>query len=227
MIRSTTPRRSRRPRSNLLRATLAGAVLAVLGQASVAGASDHILRAEFVLDAPVAAVWAAWTTEAGITSFFAPGCHVESHVDGAYEIFFAPGAPAGQRGADGMRILGYEPQKRLSFTWNAPPRFASIRSQRTQVVVELEAVGTQQTRLRFTHQGWGDGPEWDPVYAYFDAAWGGRVLPFLKYRFAKGPIDWKAMPEVEPLGSLRLDLVPAAPAPSPAAAMAPAAALKP
>jgi hypothetical protein len=66
-------------------------------------ASDRFLRADLTIEAPVADVWNAWTTEAGVTSFFAPGTKIEPRVDGLYEIYFDPTQPPGQRGAEGMR----------------------------------------------------------------------------------------------------------------------------
>ena len=186
-------------------------VLAALVAATTASASDRILRAELELPAPVAEVWKVWTTEEGVKSFFAPGAHLEPRVDGLYEIWFNPAAEPGMRGADGMRILAFEPERRLAFTWNAPPSIPSIRGQRTIVVVEMQPAGEGRTKLRFTHLGWGDGEAWDQAYAYFDGAWRTRVLPRLKRRFEKGPAEaWKEeiLPPVAP--SLRLELVPAA-----------------
>jgi hypothetical protein len=43
------------------------------------------------------------------------------------------------------------------------------------VVVELEALAEEQTRVRLTHLGFGEGEEWDETYAYFEDAWS-RVL---------------------------------------------------
>jgi uncharacterized protein YndB with AHSA1/START domain len=162
-----------------------------------------------VLPAPVAEVWRAWTTEEGVRTFFAPGARVQARVDGAYDILFFPNSPEGQRGAEGMRVLGFEPMRRFAFTWNAPPHFPEARAQRTEVVLEFETVGEHATRLRFTHQGWGDGGEWDSAYAYFDNAWRAVVLPRLKQRFEKGPIDWSAPPELAPIApSIAVTLVP-------------------
>ena len=171
-------------------------------------AQDRVLRTQLTLAAPVEAVWSAWASEDGVKSFFAPGCRIEPRVDGAYEIFFNPAAEPGQRGADGMRILLFEPKRRLAFTWNAPADQAYVREQRTVVTLELEPEGDARTRLTFTHSGWGKGPEWDEAYAYFDRAWGGFVLPNLVHRFATGPIDWKQRPELQPLpGTLQATLV--------------------
>jgi hypothetical protein len=35
-----------------------------------------------------------------------PDCKVDLRVDSAYEIYFAPEAKPGERGGEGMRILG-------------------------------------------------------------------------------------------------------------------------
>lgn len=185
--------------------------LSVLACAAPLRAGDRILRAEVSVAATPAEAWKAWTTEEGVVSFFAPGCHIEPRVDGAYEIFFNPAGEPGQRGAEGMRILAFEPEQRLAFSWNAPPSIPVIRAQRTMVVLEFRPQDGGGTRVRFTHLGWGDGPEWDAAYAYFDKAWNGFVLPHFVHRFAKGPIDWRNPPQLPPLAaSLRLTLVPVA-----------------
>lgn len=174
---------------------------------SLSSSSDRVLRATLVLDAPVETVWRLWTTEEGVRSFFAPGCRIEPKVDGLYEIWFNPAAPAGERGGDGLRILAFEPGKRLSFTWNAPPSQPAVRAQRSVVDVRFSPEGEKKTRLVFTHGGWGDGPEWDAAFAYFDKAWSGFVLPNLVWRVAHGPIDWKARPDVLPIAAtLAVDL---------------------
>ena len=38
-----------------------------------AGAGDRVLRTEMVVAAPIDHVWAAWATEEGVKTFFAPG----------------------------------------------------------------------------------------------------------------------------------------------------------
>jgi hypothetical protein len=83
-----------------------------------------------------------------------------------------------------------------------------VRAQRTVVTIELAPLESGRTRLRFTQTGWGDGPEWNAAYAYFDRAWSAFVLPRLVQRFTSGPIDWRNPPKVEPVSvSLRAELV--------------------
>lgn len=153
-------------------------------------ASERALDKSVVVPAGVQAVWQAWTTTEGVTSFMAPAADIELRVGGAYRIYFDPGAEPGQRGADDMRILGLQPMRMLSFDWNAPPSLPQARQQRTFVVVRLHPVDERSTRVTLHHTGWGDGGEWDQAYTYFDRAWT-HVLAALKTRFETGPKDWK------------------------------------
>lgn len=173
--------------------------------ASTRAHEDRVLRAELMLPAPVKTVWELWTTEAGVRSFFAQGAHIEPKVDGLYEILFSPEAAAGKRGAEGLRILAMESEKRFVFTWNAPETLPTIRAQRTVVEIRFEPVANG-TRLTFTHSGWGTGADWDAAYDYFDKAWGGFVLPSLVSRVEKGPISWSQSPTLKPMGSMKVGL---------------------
>jgi uncharacterized protein YndB with AHSA1/START domain len=174
---------------------------------STLGAQERVLRAELDLANPVDTVWTWWTTEAGIRSFFAAGARIDPKVDGELHVLFSPDSPPGQRGAEGLRIVAFEPPRRLLFTWNAPPELPDIRAQRTVVEVRLEPSPRGGTRLTFLHWGWGTGPQWDKAYEYFDTAWNSFVLPGLMHRDAHGPIDWKKPPQLKPLfRSLKHDL---------------------
>lgn len=152
--------------------------------------TERALSFEVVVAGDRSAVWSAWTTEAGVESFFAPECTVNAVPGGAYEMYFDPTADPGQRGGEGNRVLAVQPESFFSVTWNAPPRFPAVRDQRTVVLLRFEALDSDQTRVRLTHVGWGDGADWDAAYDYFDEAWGEVVLPRLQRRFTDGPIDW-------------------------------------
>jgi uncharacterized protein YndB with AHSA1/START domain len=104
--------------------------------------SEHekSISAEIQVPASLGDVWDAWTTEAGIRSFFAPACDIDIRPDGKYEIFFDPGAPEGKRGGEGLRVMSVQPMTMLSFTWNAPPHLPEVRGLRTHVVIRLMSV---------------------------------------------------------------------------------------
>lgn len=170
--------------------TLALALLAAAFLAgSLAQAEERALHKEVIVKAPVAEVWNAWTTTEGIKTFFAPDANVEARPGGPFEIYINPYAPAGMKGADDMKVLAVQPERMLSYTWNAPPSLPEARKQRTVVILRFAPVSESETRVTLTHVGWGDGGEWDKAYAYFDHAWP-MVLGNLQKRFAEGPVDW-------------------------------------
>ncbi len=153
--------------------------------------SARTIHVTVVVAAPLDSVWDAWTTPRGITTFFAPACNLELKVNGPYEIFFAPTAPAGQRGAEGMRVMALQPKKMLAFTWNAPPSLPEVRQQLTHVVVRFQVLTPATTQVTLTHDGWGEGGEWEQAFQYFSKAWRDYVLPNLQKRFVSGPIKWQ------------------------------------
>jgi uncharacterized protein YndB with AHSA1/START domain len=173
-----------------LRRLLQAIVLTALALAApVAASAERAIEKAVEVAALLDQVWDAWTTEPGIVSFMAPGARIELRPGGLFEVHFDPLAPAGERGADDMRILALQPKKMLSFTWNAPPSLPEARQQRTVVIVRFEPVGDKAVRVTLHHTGWGDGGQWEQAYAYFDRAWG-NVLASLKKRFESGPVDW-------------------------------------
>ena len=150
---------------------------------------NRVIQDSVIVASGIDEVWAAWTTESGLTSFFAPACNFKLLIDGPYEILFDPEAESGKRGAEGCRVLAFQPKKMLAFTWNAPPHMPEVRQQRTHVVLRFEELGGDKTRVSLWHDGWGEGPEWDEAFEYFTKAWR-VVLSRLQDRFSEGPVDW-------------------------------------
>ena len=74
-------------------------------------------------------VWKCWTTSEGFKSFSECDSTIELKVGGPFEIYFRANNPEGERGSEGCKILSYEPGSMLSFSWNAPPKFAAARAQ--------------------------------------------------------------------------------------------------
>jgi uncharacterized protein YndB with AHSA1/START domain len=84
-------------------------------------------------------VWRAWTTNEGAATFFAPRTNIELGLGGAYELQWSDDdeAPPGSQGSEGCTVLSYLPQEMLSFEWNAPPEFPTVRGTHTFVVVRM------------------------------------------------------------------------------------------
>nr|HET7859773.1 SRPBCC domain-containing protein [Caldimonas sp.] len=181
--RPSTSRRSRPRRAT----AIAAASLALAATAAIG--AERAIDKEVVVAAPIESVWQAWTTRAGIRSFFAPDAEIDPRVGGAFHIHINPFAEPGMKGADDMRYMALQRPTMLSFDWNAPPSLPEVRAQRTFVVVRLAPLDAGSTRVTLHHTGWGSGGQWDDTYAYFDRAWG-NVLGNLKKSFESGPIDW-------------------------------------
>lgn len=123
------------------------------------------------VDADLETVWDDWTTAEGLESFFAPKAIVDLKPGGAYEIWFLPDAPEGQRGADNGVVLGYQDKRMIQFTWAMPPYMPEIRPSMTVVQVWFVPVSDTQTRVRLFHTGFGDGEDWEKARDYFAKSW--------------------------------------------------------
>jgi uncharacterized protein YndB with AHSA1/START domain len=132
-----------------------------------------------VVPAAPAEVFRSWTTAEGIRAFLGVEARVRLEPGGPFELEFDASAAAGRRGSEGCTVLSWLDGRMLSFTWNAPPKFAHCRERFTVVVVEVEAEGPRGTRVRLTHQGFAEGAarepghaeEWRQVRDYFSKAW--------------------------------------------------------
>jgi uncharacterized protein YndB with AHSA1/START domain len=131
---------------------------------------DRFIRKEVEVPAPLGEVWRAWATEEGVR-FIAEGAWIDPRPGQPYEWYFSLDAPEGTRGGEGNRVLAIEPMSLLAFEWNAPPSFPEIRKLKHQVLLQLEPVGDDRTRLVLTSLGFGAGPRWKEVHAYFETAW--------------------------------------------------------
>ena len=164
-----------------MRVSLMGHSVPVYRYAEVA--SERQLKKKVILHGKLDEIWDSWTTTDGVKGVFAPDARVELRIGGPYEIYFTPDAAPGQRGSEDCRILSYVPREMLSFEWNAPPSFGTLRYVKTQVNIHLLEIEPGKVKLDFIHHGWGKSPEWEKLYDYFDRAWG-SVLELYEKRFS-------------------------------------------
>jgi len=144
------------------------------------------LHKHALVNAAPDAVFAAWTTSAGLKSFLGVESNIDLRIGGPMEIYFGSTQPLGQRGSEGCQILSYVPDKMLSFSWNAPPKFPDERGKRTWIVISLSPVEAGKTRVDLQHLGFGPSEQghWGEVRTYFDRAWT-NVLAALATHFDK------------------------------------------
>lgn len=151
----------------------------------------RVLVHEVVVPAPLAEVWAAFTTADGWMSWAVPFAHMDFRLGGEIESSYHLSAKKGDAGNIKNRILAFVPQRMIALqAVAAPPGFphpevlAELFS-----VIELEAVDGGHTRVRMAGVGYRDDPRHAEILEKFRGAnrWS---LEQLVRRFREGPVDW-------------------------------------
>jgi uncharacterized protein YndB with AHSA1/START domain len=145
-------------------------------------AVDKVLILEVTVPAPLSAVWEAFTTSAGLSTWLTPGAVVDLKEGGEWTAHF----PGGSTG--GGTILSFVPEKELVLSAMAPDKFPTVRATRTKARFQFEAKG-DSTVVRLTQTGWKEGEEWVKAYEYLTVG-NAQLLATLHHRFVNGPIDW-------------------------------------
>jgi uncharacterized protein YndB with AHSA1/START domain len=146
-------------------------------------ASEKVLLLELTIPAPRSAVWQAFSTSEGLSTWLTPGAIVDLRPGGEWTAHF----PGGSTG--GGTILSYVSEEEIVLSALAPDRFPTVRAERTKARFQFEAKG-QSTVVRLTQTGWKEGPEWDKAYEYL-AVGNAQLLSTLHRRFVSGPLDWE------------------------------------
>ncbi|MGD0736444.1 MAG: SRPBCC domain-containing protein [Terracidiphilus sp.] len=140
-----------------------------------------VIEAE--IPAPLHAVWQAFTTSEGLSTWLTPNAVVDLRPGGEWTAHF----PGGSTG--GGTIVSFLPEKELVLDALAPDKFPHVRADRTRVVFKFESRGSS-TVVRLTQTGWKTGAEWTSAYEYLLSG-NAELLSALHSRFVDGPIDWK------------------------------------
>ncbi len=162
---------------------------------TLAHAEDPLasIEEDVVVAGPREEVFSVYTTSAGWKSFFNVESKIELRPGGPFEIYFSMEPPAGSRGSEGCMVLSYIPNRMFSYTWNAPPKFAAARVERTWVVVTFDDLGLARTKVHISHLGFAEmaaahadrAEEYKEVRGYFAKAWP-HVLGALKAKWETG-----------------------------------------
>jgi uncharacterized protein YndB with AHSA1/START domain len=146
------------------------------------------------IDAPVAKVWAALTTDAGFTSWAAPVAHITLGNDGMIEASYLLSSKIGDPDNIRNQIVAYVPERLLVIhNVHVPMRgpFKQEVIDKIRTVMELQDLGDGRTRVIESGVGYGEGPDFDTMYDHFRS---GNAEEFagLAQSFVSGPTDWKA-----------------------------------
>lgn len=147
--------------------------------------AQRTLEHETIIDAPTAEVWAAWTTNEGFTSWAVAKAEIDLRIGGDMRTSYNPQSTLDDEHTIINRIISYEPQRMLSIkNVQASRNFKNAELfADTWSVIYFNPLEDGRTHIRIIGIGYGEGPEWDDLYAKFKAGnqW---TLDKLKEKFA-------------------------------------------
>jgi uncharacterized protein YndB with AHSA1/START domain len=146
------------------------------------------------IDAPVAKVWAAFTTDTGFTSWAAPVAHVTLGNDGMIEASYLLTSKIGDPENIRNQIVAYVPEHLLVIHNVHVPKGGPFKQEvidRIRTVMEFDDLGDGRTRVIESGVGYGEGADFDSMYEHFRAG-NAEEFASLAQSFVTGPVDWKA-----------------------------------
>jgi uncharacterized protein YndB with AHSA1/START domain len=141
------------------------------------------LKLEVSVPASLDAVWQAFSTSDGLSTWLTPGAVVDLRKGGEWTAHF----PGGKTG--GGTILDFVAGREMVMSAMAPEWFPTVRAERTTATFRFLPRGPASTLVQLEQTGWKQGDEWDKAYDYL-AKGNAQLLETLRRRFVNGPLDW-------------------------------------
>lgn len=144
-------------------------LVTVLALTASAQAGGRTLVTQGVIDATPHEVWEAFTVDSEITKWMVAVAHMDLRIGGTLETSYDEKAKIGDPKNIRLEILSYEPDRMLSFTFVMPKMFEQAHAENGHWdVIRFEPLSPHKTLVTETIYGWGEGPDWDRAYAFFD-----------------------------------------------------------
>ena len=156
--------------ANLAQQTPTPEAGSVRNMSQTLSSGERVLRHEVEVDAPVAAVWRAFSTNDGLRGFAAPFVAIDLRPGGHWESSYNPAGHIGDPANILNQIIAYVPERMLAMRIaRTPPGFPNPEvAKQVWTVIEMTDLGNGRTRATGSMYGWQQGAEWDTVYRFFE-----------------------------------------------------------
>ncbi|WP_438481819.1 SRPBCC family protein [Oleiharenicola lentus] len=134
-----------------------------------AASTENSIVSEAIIDAPIAAVWTAWTTSDGLRAWVAPHAEIELRLDGLMRTNYDPKGKLGDPGTIENRILAYEPERLLVIRVAKAPEKFPFREKISDMwtVLHFKPVDGNKTHLRVVGLGFGTDEQSQKMKTFF------------------------------------------------------------
>jgi uncharacterized protein YndB with AHSA1/START domain len=139
-----------------------------------------------VIRAPATTLWKAFTDAKTYQAWAAPVSAVDFRLGGVIEASYDPKGHLGDPDNIKNALIAYLPERLLVFRNVQAPSMLPGRAAypRTVKVLEFTALGPDETRVAISGVGFGEGRDFDQLYAFFSTG-DGEMLKALKTAFEK------------------------------------------
>ena len=142
----------------------------IFSRVETAPGGGRILTQEVRIDAPVARVWAAYTTSEGYTAWAAPKAEIDLRPGGTIRSQYDPEAEIGDPGTITLHILNVVPERVLTLQAEASDRWPAAMqadAEHLMNVVLFDEIDADRTRIRSYGVGYGDQSAYDEMMGFF------------------------------------------------------------
>lgn len=125
---------------------------------------------EGIIEAPLDAVWAAWTTSEGLRSWLAPHAEIDLRVGGVMRTNYSAQGVLGDPQTIENTVLSFDPKTMLSIkVAKTPAGFPFPNAiQQMWTVLYFEETGPRRTQVRVVSLGFRPDEESQKMRAFFD-----------------------------------------------------------
>jgi uncharacterized protein YndB with AHSA1/START domain len=182
------------PFAALLFAVPASAGTIQIENESFRDAGGHrVQQLSAVVNAPLAEVWKAFTTDDGFERWAVPVTHITLGNDGMMESSYNLGDKIGVTDDIKNRIVAYLPEKLLVLQNAHVPKggpFDPVLIANLRTIITFAPIDATHTRVTEAQVGYGEGNGYDDMYKHFLDG-NAYELHALADSFISGPVDWK------------------------------------